>query len=95
VVGGLGISYHVVVGFRGREDGPCDRGQVQAREEDWERIVWRALPRYALWIFFLPPPCVLWCMHVGDRNGWIGFAGVNVQNGEEVAVKLVCGEQLS
>jgi hypothetical protein len=45
--------------------------------------------------FFLPPPCVLWCMHVGDRNGWIGFAGVNVQNGEEVAVKLVCGEQLS
>jgi hypothetical protein len=34
-------------------------------------------------------------MHVGDRNGWIGFAGVNVQNGEEVAVKLVCGEQLS
>jgi hypothetical protein len=34
-------------------------------------------------------------MDVGDRNGWIGFTGVNVQNGEEVAVKLVCGEQLS
>jgi hypothetical protein len=26
-------------------DGPCRRGQVQAREEDRERLVWGALPR--------------------------------------------------
>jgi hypothetical protein len=35
VVGGRGIRYHVVVGFRVREDGPRDQGEVQAREEDW------------------------------------------------------------
>lgn len=89
------VSSHVGVGLGGREDGPRDRGQVQAWEEDWERVIWGALPRYALSKTVFAPPGVLWCMHVCDSTGWIGFAGSNVQSGEEVAIKLVCGEQLN
>ena len=80
VVGGI-----VLEGF---DNGSCNCWEVQAGEEDWEWLIWRALFRYCLHSMLLLS--FLCFFFFNNIVFFVVVVGVNVQTGEEVAVKLVC-----
>jgi len=77
--------------IKGEDDhGACDWREVQAWEEDWEWILRGAVSRYILRVLFAK-----WLRSVNQESIFILFSlaflgsGVNIQNGEEVGIKLV------
>jgi len=72
------------------DHGACDWREVQAWEEDWEWILRGAVSRYILRVLFAK-----WLRSVNQESIFILFSlaflgsGVNIQNGEEVGIKLV------
>lgn len=72
------------------DNGSCYWWKIQTWEEDWGWLIWRALLGYVCTLFIvLVELRGLFALNVNSVFYAFVFSGVNVQTGEEVAVKLV------